>query len=55
MSTFWRIADASIGIIVGGPLAILAIVVGVIGLALWSGWSRNRDLERRGWKHVSRW
>lgn len=54
MTTWYAILDAVSAIPIGLMLAGLALLVGVPGLAVWAGWSRNRDCERRGWKGVSR-
>lgn len=35
-------------------VALAAIGCGVIGLALWSGWSRDRYCERKGWRNIGR-
>lgn len=51
----WLIVDALGAIVVGGLFGAVAIFVGVIGLALWAGWSRNRYCERMGWMDLSRW
>lgn len=38
-----------------GAVIAAVLVIGFVGVcALLLPWSRNRDLERRGWKHVSR-
>jgi len=52
---FWRVLDVLVAIPVGLGIAAVLLASGVIGLAIWPGWSRNRDLARKGWKGVSRW
>jgi len=51
---FWRVLDVLVAIPVGLGIAAILLAAGVIGLAIWPGWSRNRDLERKGWKHLGR-
>ena len=46
----WIVLDALLA-----PIAAALITVGVVGGALWAGWSRDRDCERRGWRDLSRW
>ena len=51
----WIVLDALLAPIVAAPIAAALITVGVVGGALWAGWSRDRDCERRGWRDLSRW
>lgn len=54
MTWLWPILGALVGPIIGGLLAAPALLVGVPMLAVWAGWSRNRDCERRGWRDIGR-
>jgi len=40
---------------VGLAISVVLVVCGVVGLATLTGLSRDRDLEREGWKGVRRW
>ena len=51
----WRVLDILVAIPAGLGIAAILLAVGVIGLAIWPGWSRDRELARKGWKGVGRW
>lgn len=56
MTDHLRIALEALAVpVLGTLLGGLALAVGVVGTAIWAGWSRNRDCERRGWRNLSRW